>query len=182
MSNRFSTELEDVRLISSSVAFDERGSTTKIIDSIGELGLETIDNLLLSKNLKAGTFRGLHFQVGSDSETKLVSCISGQIMDYLVDLRPHSKTFGRWTKILLDASEPRCLIIPRGMAHGYQTLEVDTTVLYAIDVKFNPSNQKVLSIFDSDLSIKLELEINQIAERDLSGISLKEAMLFFENT
>jgi dTDP-4-dehydrorhamnose 3,5-epimerase len=103
-------------------------------------------------------------------------------MDYLVDLRPKSKTFGRWTKIRLSSLDPSCLIIPKGVAHGYQTLEVNTTVLYGIDVKYNPKNQKVLSIFDEDLSIKLELEINEIAERDLSGLSLKEATRFFENT
>ena len=140
-----------------------------------------LDNLLLSKNLQSGTFRGLHFQTGPDSETKLISCVSGQMMDYLVDLRPKSKTFGRWTKIRLSSLDPSCLIIPKGVAHGYQTLDEDTTVLYGIDVKYSPENQKVLSIFDEDLSIKLELEIIEMAERDLSGLSLKEAMRFFEN-
>lgn len=182
MNDHFSAELENVRQVSSFISFDNRGSTTKIIDSMSEQGLGCLDNLLLSKNLQPGTFRGLHFQTGPDSETKLISCVTGQMMDYLVDLRPKSKTFGKWTKIPLSSLDPSCLIIPKGVAHGYQTLEVNTTVLYGIDVKYNPENQKVLSIFDEDLSIKLELEINEIAERDLSGLSLKEATRFFENT
>ena len=180
MFERFSGELENVRLISSSITYDNRGSTTKLVDSLGEKGLGRIDNLLLSKNMQPGTFRGLHFQTGQDSETKLVTCLSGQIMDYLVDLRPKSKTFGRWTKVHLDSLDPSCLIVPRGVAHGYQTLEVNTTVLYGIDVKHNPESQRVISVFDKDLSITLELDISEISERDLAGLSLKEAMRFFE--
>jgi len=180
MIERFSTELENVRHVSSAISYDGRGSTTKLIDSMSEYGLKQLDNLLLSNNRQPGTFRGLHFQTGPDSETKLISCISGQLMDYLVDLRPKSKTFGRWTKVRLDSSDPSCLIIPRGVAHGYQTLDADTTVLYVIDVKYNPESQKVLSVFDEDLSITLELDIKEISERDLSGLSFKEAMSFFE--
>ena len=144
-----------------------------------ELFQPEIDNILLTQNKERGTFRGLHFQIDPFCEVKVISCLSGNMMDYLVDLRPSSKTFGRWTRIFLDSAIPTSLIVPSGIAHGYQTHTPNTTVLYGINTQFSSEHQRVLSVFDSQLSLSLDIEISQMSERDRQGISLQEALNLF---
>lgn len=182
MENFFVSNLEGVKILDSSTSVDTRGSSTKLVNSFRSLGLETVDNLLLSRNTSTGTLRGLHFQKPPNSESKVVTCISGKVMDYLVDLRPDSSTFGKWSKNLLDATNPGILVIPKGIAHGYQTLEPNTTILYSIDVPHSAADQIVISFFDPDLSISLEFESSHISNRDLEGISMKEALILVQST
>lgn len=182
MGNFFVNKIEGVQIVDSPAFIDSRGSSTKIIDSVNSLGLAEIDSLLLSRNTFKGTVRGLHFQVSPNSESKIVTCLTGEVVDYLVDLRPNSKTFGRWSKNILDASKPSALIVPKGVAHGYQTLKPETSILYGIDAQYNPDHQVVLSVFDSELSIRLELEISHISDRDMQGISLQDAMVLTQST
>jgi dTDP-4-dehydrorhamnose 3,5-epimerase len=181
MENLFVNELEGVKVIDSSRSIDARGSTTKLVDSLRSIGLEALDNLLLSRNTSAGTLRGLHFQKSPNCESKIVTCITGKVMDYVVDLRPDSKTFGKWSKNVLDANKPSVLVIPKGFAHGYQTLEPDTWILYGIDKPYSAADQIVISFFDSDLSIPLELEISHISKRDLDGISMNDALTLLQS-
>jgi dTDP-4-dehydrorhamnose 3,5-epimerase len=182
MNNFFAHNFQGVEIVESATMMDDRGSSTKIVDSIRSLGLGEIDNLLLSRNTTQGTVRGLHFQISPNSESKIVTCITGKVMDYIVDLRPNSKTFGKWSKNILDSKSPSVLVIPKGVAHGYQTLSSDTSILYGIDTQYSSVHQFVLSFFDSDLSIPLEQEVSNISDRDLNGISMKEAVILLQST
>ena len=92
------------------------------------------------------------------------------------------KTFGKWSKNILDSRSPSVLVIPKGVAHGYQTLSSDTSILYGIDTQYSSVHQFVLSFFDSDLSIPLEQEVSNISDRDLNGISMKEAVVLLQST
>ena len=77
-----------------------------------------------------GTLRGLHFQSAPHEETKLVRCTRGAIYDVIVDLRPGSATHTRWVGVELDADRATALYVPKGFAHGFQTLVDETEVLY----------------------------------------------------
>jgi dTDP-4-dehydrorhamnose 3,5-epimerase len=79
---------------------------------------------------RAGTLRGLHFQLEPFAEVKIVRCNRGRIFDVAVDLRPSSPTYLGWYGIELRAEEGRMLYVPEGCAHGYLTLEPDTEVMY----------------------------------------------------
>jgi dTDP-4-dehydrorhamnose 3,5-epimerase len=85
----------------------------------------------LSSNIAAFTLRGLHFQRAPFAETKLVRAVSGRAFDVAVDLRPGA-TYGRWHAVELSASRMNAIYIPKGFAHGFLTLEPDTTLLYQI--------------------------------------------------
>jgi dTDP-4-dehydrorhamnose 3,5-epimerase len=84
----------------------------------------------ISYNRHRKTLRGMHFQRAPHEEAKLVRCTRGALYDVILDLRRHSRTFGRWVAYELSASSHRMLYIPEGCAHGFQTLEDNTEVFY----------------------------------------------------
>jgi dTDP-4-dehydrorhamnose 3,5-epimerase len=90
---------------------------------------------------RAGTLRGMHFQVPPDEEVKIVRCTSGSIFDVLIDLRPQSPTFLSWDGVTLTAKDRRAVYVPRGFAHGYQTLEDDTEVFYQMSEFYAPGSE-----------------------------------------
>jgi dTDP-4-dehydrorhamnose 3,5-epimerase len=92
----------------------------------------------LSRNLRAGTLRGMHYQAPPHLEAKLVQCVRGRIFDAAIDLRPHSPTFRRVEALELDADGARAFYIPAGCAHGFLTLEDASDVLYYMDTAFVP--------------------------------------------
>ncbi len=79
---------------------------------------------------KRGTLRGMHYQIVPYEETKLVRCTAGAIYDVVIDLRPTSPTFKQHLSIILTSDNKRAIYIPEGLAHGFQTLEDNTEVLY----------------------------------------------------
>lgn len=92
----------------------------------------------LSQNAKAGTLRGMHFQPDPYAEAKFVRCVRGAIFDVAVDLRPNSPTRGQWYGEMLSAENAIGLYIAPGLAHGFQTLEADSDVLYQITPAYRP--------------------------------------------
>jgi dTDP-4-dehydrorhamnose 3,5-epimerase len=92
-----------------------------------------------SFNARAGVLRGLHFAAAPHEERKLVRCTRGAVHDVIVDLRPDSATFRSWHAEELTAENRRALYVPRGVAHGFQTLEDASEVLYLIDAAYEPS-------------------------------------------
>jgi len=91
----------------------------------------------ISFNLKAGTLRGMHYQDEPYAESKIVRCTRGSLYDVALDLRPDSKTFKQWTSVELSEENRRMLYIPKGCAHGFQTLEDTTEVFYQMGEYFH---------------------------------------------
>jgi dTDP-4-dehydrorhamnose 3,5-epimerase len=82
----------------------------------------------------------MHYQRTPYEEAKLISCIIGTIYDMILDLRLHSPTFGRWQAIELSAANHRMLYIPEGVAHGFQTLQDDSSVFYQMSDFYHPES------------------------------------------
>lgn len=121
-------------------AEDERGFFARSVcsEQFGRHGLNAaFVQQSVSFNLRAGTLRGLHFQAEPHAEDKLVRVTRGAIHDVIVDLRPGSTTFGRWFGVELSAENHRQLYIPRGLAHGFQTLCDSTEILYQMTTPFH---------------------------------------------
>ena len=112
---------------------DERGFFARTYDR-DELAARGIDPSVVqcntSFNLRAGTLRGLHFQTAPHGEPKLIRCTRGAIFDVVVDLRRHSPTHRGWFGAELSAENGRALHVPEGLAHGFQTLQDESEVLY----------------------------------------------------
>ncbi len=127
------THLEGLVVVELESVEDERGSFARTFDSAAWEARGMSARVLqcsLSRNLRRGTLRGLHFQVAPDEERKLVGCSSGAIFDVAVDLRAESPTFRRWFGLELSAANGSLLYIPAGFAHGFLTLTDDADVRY----------------------------------------------------
>jgi dTDP-4-dehydrorhamnose 3,5-epimerase len=127
-----------------------------------------------SKSYK-GVIRGLHFQAPPFEQTKLVRCVSGNILDVAVDLRTNSKTYGMSFSIELSSDNKKQLLIPKGFAHGFQILSETAIVNYKVDNYYNPKSDSGLIWNDKDLSIDWNLDLKPILSvKDLKLISFKE--------
>ncbi len=124
---------------------DERGffARTWCERECGERGLNVrVAQCNVSFNKKRGTLRGLHYQVAPYQEAKLVRCTRGAIHDVIVDLRPDSASVTCHVAVVLSAENRRMLYVPEGCAHGFQTLEENTEVLYQMSQRYSPEHAR----------------------------------------
>lgn len=133
-----------------------------------------------SKSLKKGIIRGLHFQLPPYSETKLVRCIRGRIQDVFVDLRKNSKTFGKWDSLELSDDNFKCVLIPKGFAHGFCTLTENCEVVYKIDNYYLKEKECGLIWNDVNLNIKWETDDPYISDKDKNNITFEEFILKYK--
>lgn len=136
---------------------DERGSFARVwcADEFARRGIhETWTQSNVSFNRRAGTLRGLHYQLEPYAEAKLVRCTRGAAFDVLVDLRPQSPTFQQWTAVELTSENDRQVYIPRGFAHGFQTLTDQTELHYLMSAAFEPDAARGLRWNDPALGIQ----------------------------
>jgi dTDP-4-dehydrorhamnose 3,5-epimerase len=89
-----------------------------------------------SRNRRRGTLRGMHYQAAPHAECKLVRCTRGALFDVIVDLRPGSQSLCEWFGVELSEDSARMLYAPEGLAHGFQTLQDDTTVQYQMSAPY----------------------------------------------
>ena len=120
---------------------DERGFFARVWDpdELLAAGLTpSLAQVSISRSTRAGTLRGMHFQVAPHEEAKLVRCVRGSIFDVVLDLRADSPTYLGWHGVRLDEGNGKALYIPKGCAHGFQTLSADSDVLYLISSAYVP--------------------------------------------
>jgi dTDP-4-dehydrorhamnose 3,5-epimerase len=148
---------------------DERGffARTFCRDEFAKRGLDpTVAQCSLSYNDRKGTLRGLHFQIAPHEEVKLVRVTHGAIWDVIVDLRPHSPTFKQHFSVVLLEEEGNQLYIPKGMAHGFQTLENSTEVFYQISGPYAPESARGYRWDDPAFAIPWPEAVTVISEKD----------------
>ena len=126
-----------------------------------------------SRSESKGIIRGLHFQLPPFTETKLVRCIKGAVMDVFVDLRKDSSTFGLWDSIELSEVNKKMIFIPKGFAHGFCTLTDISEILYKVDNSYNAKSEAGLLWNDTDLNIKWPADNPILSEKDLNNLSFK---------
>ena len=122
----------------------------------------------ISYNHVAGTLRGMHFQVAPATEAKLVRCISGAIIDQIVDLRADSPTYLRHVSVELTAANRLSLYVPPMFAHGYQTLVDGGEVLYQVSERYTPGRERGLRFDDPALGLDWPLPVASISDKDRS--------------
>lgn len=165
------TSLNDLKLVEIEPSTDERGFFARVWcrEELAKAGLDPeLAQQSLSHTRTAGTLRGLHFQRPPHEETKLVRCVRGAIFDVVVDVRRSSPTYLRWQGFKLSAQNCLALYVPRGFAHGFQTLEDATDVLYDISTPYSADAAAGHRYDDPRLAIAWPLPVRVIAERDLS--------------
>ena len=120
----------------------------------------------LAFNKRKGTLRGLHYQVAPSLEAKLVRCTRGAAFDLVLDLRRDSPTYLRWYGTHLSADNGRMLLVPEGCAHGAQSLEDDTEILYMASAYYAPSAARGVRHDDPAFGITWPLEVSSMSDQD----------------
>jgi dTDP-4-dehydrorhamnose 3,5-epimerase len=129
------------------------------------------DNMSFSRH--RGTVRGLHFQLPPHAQAKLVTCLSGRILDIAVDLRPDSPHFGRHISLELSAEKGNQMYVPEGFAHGFCTLTKDCLVAYRLSNTYAPQAERSLAFDDPELGINWPITREQahLSDRDRTALS-----------
>ncbi len=177
---RIDTSIDGVYIIEPTIFGDERGyfMETYSKEAFEEIGINNIfvqDNKSKSKK---GVLRGLHFQK-ENTQAKLVSVSKGEVFDVAVDLRPGSKTYGKWEGVILSDENHKMFMIPRGFAHGFLVLSDEAEFSYKCDDVYNHSAEGGLKWDDPEVGIKWPTEgLKQdsliLSEKDQKWPSLDE--------
>ena len=167
--NIATTHLSGVAVIDLERKEDDRGFFARTFDrkEFADAGLEPlVEQCNLSFNHKAGTLRGMHYQVAPATEAKLVRCTAGAIVDIIVDVRPDSPTYLQHFAVELTADNRRALYVPPMFAHGYQALTDGAEVTYQVSEAYTPGTERGLRHDDPALGLSWPLSVSVISPKD----------------
>lgn len=156
---------------------DNRGHFSRLFcaEVFGNLGLvHEWAQVNTSFSRKTGSLRGMHFQKPPSAEVKLVTCLRGAVHDVILDLRAGSATFGQWQAVCLSADDGNLVYIPKGCAHGFQTLMDDCQMLYFHDTPYAPELEAGVNHADPAVGIEWPLPVSEISERDRALLPLTD--------
>lgn len=164
--------METPHLIELSKFEDARGWVTPMYIQSREnfFDVRQINSNLTLKN----AFRGFHFGVGPEAQAKLVSCISGEVIDYALDVRLDSKDFGQVHKFALSSKNLNAVYIPQGFAHGIYGKADKSFMVYAATSEWNPSSEITITPFDPEIKLEFDLESIICSEKDQKGMLLSD--------
>ena len=172
MSQRFSfikTPLDGLFKIDRKPIVDNRGFFSRLYceEEFKEIGFDqSIAQINYTLTKQKGTVRGLHFQLPPYAETKIVTCIQGEVWDVAVDIRKNSPTFLQWHAERLSTENQSSLYIPDGFAHGFQTLSDNCQLIYLHSTSYVASAEGGINVQDPMLAIDWPLTLTEVSERD----------------
>lgn len=176
------TEIDGVYVIEPRVFNDARGyfmEAWKMAEFNEHIGNVTFIQDNESKS-SYGVLRGLHYQKGAASQSKLVRVIKGRVIDVAVDIRKSSPTFGRHVMVELSEENKRQFFIPRGFAHGFLVLSEEAIFIYKVDKPYAPETEAGIRWNDPDLGIEWPIDPQEVltSEKDLQQPFFKNAEVF----
>lgn len=163
------TKLDGVFILTPIIYYDDRGFFMESYhkDRLNQIGLDTHftqDNHSYSK--KKGTLRGIHFQNNPKAQTKLVRCVTGKILDVIVDLRKNSPTYKEWISLVLSYENNKQVFIPKGFGHGFLTLTDDVHVVYKVDEYYDKDLDRSIYYDDEALQIRWNIRNPIVSKKD----------------
>lgn len=169
MSNININDIEGVYLTPVGFSSDLRGQFIKFHPE--NFLHDKLDSVAVSINPKVGTIRGIHLQIEPFAEEKIVTCIQGSTFEVIIDIRPNSKSFGKIATFELSRENSNQVYLPKGVAHGFQTLMPETIVQYFLTSKYSPEYSYSIDPL-GDLGIDWPIKKLSISERDMRGVPL----------
>lgn len=148
---------------------DERGGFSRVFckNEFEQIGhTKGFVQLNHSFNMHKGTIRGMHYQESPYSEIKLIRCVRGAVYDVIVDIRKSSPTFLQWFGIELSAKNMNMIYVPEGFAHGFQTLEENSELLYHHTNFYEPLSERGIRYSDAEIGINWPIEVTSISQKD----------------
>jgi len=156
---------------------DTRGLFTRLYSSpeLAKAGFgDAPAQINYSRTFGPGSVRGMHFQNPPFAEAKIVTCLYGEVLDVAVDLRAGSKTFLKWYGVKLSARSLNSLLIPQGMAHGFQVLSDEAHLLYFHSVPYQASSEGRVHPLDPVIKIDWPMNLQNLSESDREAAFLGE--------
>jgi dTDP-4-dehydrorhamnose 3,5-epimerase len=124
-----------------------------------------------------GTVRGVHFAEVPPSQAKYITALSGSFIDFVIDIRVGSPTFGQWESALLDTVDRRAVYLAEGLGHAICSLQDDSTVMYLCSATYNPAREHAINPLDPELGLTLPGDITPVlSAKDAAAPSLSQAM------
>ena len=163
------TFIEDLLIIDPQLFKDDRGF---FYESYNKNNLDKVINIVFVQDNESksnrGVIRGLHFQAPPFEQTKLVRCVSGNILDVAVDLRKNSKTYGKSFCVELSSENNKQLFVPKGFAHGFQVISDEAIVNYKVDKYYNKKLEQGIRWDDPFFKINWPVNADEIviSEKD----------------
>ena len=126
----------------------------------------------------AGTLRGIHYSVAPRGQAKWITCVAGSIKDVIVDIRPDSKSFGKWIEVTLIGDSGQAVFISEGLGHGFVALEDNTAVAYLVSTPFSPTDEFEINPLDEKIGINWGMDLSslKISEKDKIAPTLAERL------
>lgn len=165
------TELDHTFVIEPEELSDHRGffARTFCIEELASVGIPfNVVQCSISQNTERGTLRGLHYQCRPHEEAKIVRCTRGCIYDVVIDIRHESPTFKKWISVELSEDNNRSVYIPKGCAHGFQTLTDNAVVFYQMDEFFHSECARGVNFKDPSFQIDWPIRDVIISDKDAS--------------
>jgi len=169
--NRFEfeeTPLSGLKVIKRQPINDDRGFLERLFckDSFCAFSAKPVTQINHTLTRDMGTVRGLHYQIPPFAETKIVTCLRGEVWDIAVDLRRNSPTFLQHHSIILSENNFTSFLIPEGFAHGFQSLSSDCELLYFHTEEFKKDAERGLNALDPALAIAWPEGITNRSSKD----------------
>lgn len=183
------TDIEGVLIIEPKVFGDSRGyffesfSQREFDEKVATVLGHTIDFVQDNESMSSyGVIRGFHYQKMPHTQSKLVRCVRGAVLDVAVDIRNGSPTFGQHVAVDLTEENHRQFFVPRGFAHGFAVLSETAIFQYKCDNFYQPEFDAGINIKDASLGIDWRIPIEKalLSEKDLKHACLKDAVLDFD--
>ncbi len=127
-------------------------------------------------NSKRGVVRGIHFSVSEDGQAKWVTCISGKIIDFVVDIRPNSPTFKKWVSTELYEGSGTSILIGKGLGHAFIAMEDNSRISYLLSSSYSPKEELAINPKDPEIAIKWPLQEIHLSPNDESAPYLKDLL------
>ena len=175
--------IPDVILCEPNVFGDDRGyfSETFRLDKLEEFVGHSFDFCQDNESKSSyGVLRGLHYQLATFAQTKLVRVIKGKVLDVAVDIREGSETFGKHVAVELSEQNKQQLLVPRGFAHGFVVLSEEAIFSYKVDSYYSPEHDRGVAFNDKSLNIDWQIPVEdfKLSEKDIIQPKLKDAECF----
>jgi dTDP-4-dehydrorhamnose 3,5-epimerase len=174
--------IEGAWLAESEVWSDDRGflrewfKSEDVKDVAGvEFGIEQANISVSSK----GVLRGIHYSIAPRGQAKWITCVSGSIKDVVIDIRPDSKSFGRWIEIKLSGDSGKAVFISKGLGHAFLSLEDNSAVAYLVSTSFSPTDEFEINPLDEKIGIDWGMSLGdlKISDKDKNAPTLAERFI-----
>jgi dTDP-4-dehydrorhamnose 3,5-epimerase len=171
----------DSYVVTPRIHSDDRGSFLEFYryDRLAEAVGHSLDLRQANTSIsRRGTFRGIHFADTPPGQAKYVTVIRGAVLDFVIDLRVGSPTFGAWEGVRLDDVERRAVYLSEGLGHAFLALEDETVVTYLVNDVYNPSAEHAVDPLDDAIGLELPIPETELllSEKDRQAPSLAEAI------